>query len=268
MVTMKGLVVLMMLLTAVSAADELNIHIPESMIFRQTDTQGVDHFYVRVYQAIQAPIPGTGLDSFPEHPKHKDIFADRNGNIVTVESPATHEFWIGVADYKNQLKFIESYKGYEGSKPMIRSFLVDYDTVRKTLNRNVVFTEDDFKRYKKQIHKEKMPSTVPLNVDKKYQNQFGAPNNVNELSRNALPNSIVTYAEDPQIYKGDAYKHFGTIVELAELEERVPHLETGNRDIHENLIVDTGSLVADRTVPLATDDAFTSQWGSLGETER
>ena len=198
---MGTLFIFMVLLTLVSSNTETdkNIFLPESMIFSQRDSKGENHFYVRVYQAIEAPVEGTGLESFPLSPKHKDIFSDRHGNIVTVNGQKTHIFWVGVGDYRNQIKFIDRYGVKSESKPMIRSFLVDYDTVRKHLNRNVVLIENDLSILKIKTEESELPSPVPLNVDKKFPNQFGLTEYATEeFRRNALPNSLVTYVHNPK----------------------------------------------------------------------
>ncbi|CAH1793225.1 unnamed protein product, partial [Owenia fusiformis] len=162
-----------------------------------------DKAYVRVYQAVVGAIPGASETKFPSKFRFKDIWQDRQGRIIMLpagtKDPVNSKLWIGIGDPRNQLKFMKRYLK-EGKNPLIRSFLVPYETVRKVLNPKRICTKDSHPN-----------SGLSMNVDQNdYANQFGLNRlDADELRKNAVPESLVTFATKID----DTEPHWGILLD-------------------------------------------------------
>ncbi|KAL3847758.1 hypothetical protein ACJMK2_018652 [Sinanodonta woodiana] len=138
-----------------------------------------DKTYIRIYMTV--------YDDNEGYPKRKDIWQDREGNIVIF--PAGDRLWVGFGSLRRQLEFAYKYRNQgrassAGNNPLIRSFLVDSKVVIPILENAVS------ERF--------IANAFDINVDKaKSPNQFGLREQSTELLRqNTLSGSLVTYYMD------------------------------------------------------------------------
>lgn len=188
--------------------NRLHISLSENDLLKYRDTA-----YVRVYQTVFSATEGTSINTFPDKIHFKDMWQDAAGRVIIVPGDSLENpTWVGFGDPRNQLKFIENYKTQlnPADNPLIRSFLVDYETVQKILIPRRIATEDP--KY--------TGLGLSLNVDKHAANQFGLNRlDADELRKHALPESLVTYTTKPIEKVG--HEHWGTIRPIEDLYDKL-----------------------------------------------
>ena len=142
--------------------------------------------YMRVYQTEFAEAPGASQTTYPPiTSKYKDIWEDKDGNIIIYPDggDVNNKGFVGIGDYRNQIKFVNNYKAQGAKNPMIKSFLVPYESVYEIVTK--VKPESGAAK------------TDSINVDIAYSNQFGLVRTHMDILRlDALPDSLVTMAEN------------------------------------------------------------------------
>ncbi|KAL3847756.1 hypothetical protein ACJMK2_018650 [Sinanodonta woodiana] len=165
-----------------------------------------DKTYIRIYMTV--------YDDKGGYPKRKDIWQDREGNIVIF--PAGDRLWVGFGTPRRQLEFAYKYRNQgransAGNNPLIRSFLVDSKVVIPILENAVT------ERF--------IANAFDINVDKsKSPNQFGLREQSTELLRqNALSGSLVTYYMDQSSLMNDNKDSWGIVKPIEDLREKVAY---------------------------------------------
>ncbi|KAL3848447.1 hypothetical protein ACJMK2_019304 [Sinanodonta woodiana] len=146
------------------------------------------------------------------YPKRKDIWQDREGNIVI--HPAGDRLWVGFGTPRRQLEFAYKYRNQvkaDDNNPLIRSFLVDSKVFILILKNSV---SERFIAY-----------AIDINVDKSISpNQFGLREQSTELLRqNALNGSLVTYYIDQSSLIKDNKDSWGIVKPIEDFRENVAY---------------------------------------------
>ncbi|KAL3848452.1 hypothetical protein ACJMK2_019309 [Sinanodonta woodiana] len=165
-----------------------------------------DKTYIRTYMAV--------YDDKLGYPKRKDIWQDREGNIVI--HPAGDRLWVGFGSPRRQLEFAYKYRnqgkgGTVPNKPLIRSFLVDSKVVIPIMENAVT---ENF-----------VANAFDINVDQaKSPNQFGLREQSTELLRqNALSGSLVTYYMNQASLIHNINDAWGIAKPIEDLREKVAY---------------------------------------------
>ena len=112
---------------------QYNVYFPEAMMLKYNNKP-----YMRVYQTEFAEAPGASQTTYPPiTSKYKDIWEDKDGNIIIYPDggDVNNKGFVGIGDYRNQIKFVNNYKAQGAKNPMIKSFLVLYDSVYKIVTK-------------------------------------------------------------------------------------------------------------------------------------
>eukprot|EP00111_Clytia_hemisphaerica_P020099 TCONS_00059230-protein len=180
---MTSLIILLIAMTTldqVYCAGQYNVYFPEAMMLKYNNKP-----YMRVYQTEFAEAPGASQTTYPSTTsKYKDIWEDKDGNIIIYPDGGdiNNKGFVGIGDYRNQIKFVNNYKTQGAKNPMIKTFIVPYETVYEIVTK--VKPESGAAK------------TDSINVDIAYSNQFGLVKTDMDIMRSdALPDSLVTMAE-------------------------------------------------------------------------
>ncbi|KAL3880793.1 hypothetical protein ACJMK2_033004 [Sinanodonta woodiana] len=178
----------------------------------------------------------TVYDDKGGYPKKKDIWQDREGNVVIF--PGGDRLWVGFGTPRRQLEFAYKYRndGIEKAhknRPLIRSFLVDSKVAIQIMENAV---PESFSS-----------KGLDINVDQKESpNQFGLREQSAELLRqNALSGSLVTYYMDEESLLNDKTTAWGIVKPIDDLRKRLSYPDPGDT-IYDTQEIQYPSHMSDR----------------------